>query len=224
MKPKLLYIGILAILVAGAFYAGWYAFKPEVTSEKIDGFERVAIPSRIASEREPDIEFLSQEGLKLLTDVYSVPLPNGKMFYLGMPVALPINERGYLSRSCGSGGCDYYAYFGDIYVPGKPTPMKQIAGFDSYLLDCDTGKAIFYPDEGKNVFGFPRVDKVDRVVRVYEHLTASLGFENVYLIADDGTPKLIASYSNWCDDSMQSATSTNTLYRDRSYPSNLTAF
>lgn len=226
-QNKTLFAWVLVLLVVGGGYLVYFRMLSRVSpAEKIGGFERVTIPSRITSESEPDIEFLSQDGPKLLTEVYSVPLPNNKMFYLGMPVALPINEYSYTSRNCGSGGCDYYAYFGDTYVPGNPTHLTPITGFDSYSLslDCGTGKADFYTGENEYVFGFPRVDKSNRVVRVYEHMTAYLGSENVYLIADDGTPKLIASYDNWCDDSTIPATSTSVIYRDSSYPPEMTAF
>lgn len=224
-QNKTLIAGVLVLLVAGGGYLIYSRMLPQVPSaEKIGGFETVAIPSRIISESEPSIEFLSQDGPKLLTEVYSVPLPNNKTFYLGMPITIPADEQSYMSRNCGSGGCDYYAYFGDTYVPDNPTRLTPISGFDSYLQDCDTGKANFYTRGEEYVFGSPRVDKENQVVRVYSHLTSTLGSENVYLIADDGTPKLIASYDNGCYDSWRPATSTFTLYRDSSYPSNLTAF
>lgn len=57
MKPNLLYIGILAILVAGSFYAGWYTHSP--------------IPSLKPEKAETARLRIDGEELKILTNTYS---------------------------------------------------------------------------------------------------------------------------------------------------------
>ncbi|MDP3792207.1 MAG: hypothetical protein Q8Q89_00560 [bacterium] len=225
-KQKILTISglFIAIVVGGVYFS--YSRSNTQAFPRVSLNRQEVIPS--TSPNEPFLDekgyvrympFLNKEGKKLLAYVESVPLPNGKKLYFGV-LAEPVRPNP--SIHCGSGGCSYEVYFGDTYMPNKPTYLKEVSGFDSYSLDCDTGKAIFY--SGGGVFGSLIMDKANKVVRVYSHLNANLGSENIYHIADDGTPKLIASYSNECDDPMQPATSTLMLFRDNSYPNNLTAF
>lgn len=196
---------IICILLAGLV---WYV---------VDGYKK-PLKGRVADIPEADITLLTQKGQESLTDIHSVPLPNGKTLYFGIPADYSP------SIYCGSGGCRYHVYFGDTYISGKPTYLKEVSGFNSYSLDCDTGKATFNPAEENGISGSITVDKANKIVRVYWHLNVNLGSENIYHIADDGTPKLIASYDNTCGDPNKPVTNTTVLFLDKSYPNNLTAF
>lgn len=141
-----------------------------------------------------------------LSDVKNLLLPDGKTFYFGMPEY-------EFGPNCGSGGCDYLSFIGD-----NLTNLKMVTGYDKYYLDCDSNKISFLPDTSGEVFGSPKLDMVNKTIKIYYHLSANLGTENIYHIDDNGYPKLIASYDNTCSDK------TVTLFRDSNFPSNLTEF
>jgi hypothetical protein len=141
-----------------------------------------------------------------LNDVKTLLLPDGKTFYFGMPDY-------EFGPNCGSGGCDYLSFVGN-----NLNNLKMVTGYDEYYLDCDSNKISFLPDTSGEVFGFPKLDITNKIIKIYYHFSANRGTENIYHIDDSGYPKLIASYDNTCSDK------TATLFRDSNFPSNLTEF
>lgn len=151
---------------------------------------------------------LAENGQKeIINDVYTLDLPNGNILYFGVP-----NDANWgAAPFCGSGGCDY-----NFYVGNDNANVKKISGFDSYSLDCETDEISVFHDV--QLFGFPKLDAENHILRMYYHLNAYLGTEDVYHIADDGSPELIASYDHVCNDKIQA------LFISSKYPAQLTAF
>lgn len=172
-----------------------------------DGIIKSADRSR--SSTDSDVVSFIIEGKKYsLGDVKTLLLPDEKTFYFGMP------DYGYeFGPNCGSGGCDYLSFVGD-----NLNNLKIVTGYDKYYLDCDSNKISFLPDTSGEVFGFPKLDITNKIIKIYYHFSANLGTENIYHIDDGGYPKLIASYDNTCSDK------TVTLFRDSNFPSYLTEF
>ena len=139
-----------------------------------------------------------------LNTLQTLLLGNSKNLYF------PIPNPG---MDCGSGGCTHDAYFGSDLKTAK-----RVSGFDSYTLDCSTGKTTFIKDTTGEIFGFLKLDQEHSIVELYYHLSADQGTEDFYHIARDGKPTLIASYDNICSNT------TQTLFRSKDYPPNMTAF
>ena len=157
------------------------------------------------------ISFVVDGKKQSMIDTQTLSLANGKTFYFGMPTYYD-SEIGAVAN-CGSGGCSY-----NIYVGDNLKNMKRIIGFGKFHLNCDTNKISFEKDIDGEVFGFPSVDKISRIISVYEHLSVNLGWKNIYHIDDNGSPALIASYDNTCSDKVI------TLFRDSYFPKDLTSF
>ena len=152
------------------------------------------------------VSFIIESKSYSLGDVKTLSLPNGKTFYFGMP-----NYE--FGPNCGSGGCDYLSFVGDDL-----SNLKMVTGYDNHYLDCKSNKISFRPDTSGVVFGFPKLDTTNKIIKIYYHLSVNLGTENIYYINDNGYPKLIASYDNTCSDKIV------TLFRDSKFPSDLTEF
>jgi hypothetical protein len=138
----------------------------------------------------------------------------------GVAATLPLSKRVtlffepmYEAFDCGSAGCTYRVSVGlDL------AHAILAKGFDSYSLDCDTGVVSFEQGDPGRIFGFVNPDPVNKIVAVYTDMGAMKYSENIYHIATDGSPTLIASYDEIC------STQPRTLYLNRSYPTALTKF
>ncbi len=140
-------------------------------------------------------------------DVPTLSLGNGKKLFF------VILDPG---ADCGSGGCTYSAFVGtNLNTLNLKNP---IGGFDSYSLDCSTDKVTMSKNTDGTVFGFLKTDSAHSIVRIYYHLDATQGTEDIYHIAQDGSPTLIASYDNTC------GITVRTLFRSSTYPPNLTTY
>lgn len=181
--------------------------------------ENLALPtaSSTISELEPTtspstldqlvISLIGSGKEEIINNAYALPLPSGNILYFGIPNDVSWGAAPF----CGSGGCEY-----DFYVGSDPVHVKKVSGFDSYYLDCDTNEISLFHD-GRS-FGFPKLDVENHILRMYYHLNADLGTENIYHIADGGSPELIASYDHTCSDKVQ------TLFISSKYSAQLTTF
>lgn len=114
-----------------------------------------------------------------------------------------------ITGDCGSGGCSYHTYVGK----NVDKTEKEMSGFDSFSVDCESGKVSRNTGESSSVFGYIKVNQEKMTVSIYEHLNAQMGSENIYHISKEGTPTLIASYDNTCD-----AKINRQLFVDKTYP------
>ena len=115
---------------------------------------------------------------------------------------------------CGAtGNCLYHVF--------ASTPTNNLAlepGFDTYLLDCATGKVSFTKDTAGLLFGDVTIDAKNRIIKAIDVMGYSQSAENIYSVSNTAAVTLIASYDHICSDKVM------TLYRNKQYPATLTKF